>query len=328
MAALATEKRLTLVLEINRFLPAEQKWPRGVKHAIWMQDPWVGNKDITTDIGKSDHIFFLIHPRAFGMNPDRSWSILSPGVRTDVPAPAGTPSRCDFSFCGYIPRPINHKIPVAVRPDGKYYRLKEFLEVLPKEVLAFSNLSLSGIRRAVAETCQRLGCELILDSHLIFEQILIRMMEREHVLKAVLGISQSLEIWGAPHWVEWPEFAPYYKGSLPVRALDTQVYQASRVNIHTGGLALHFRTFDCLAAGGFLLVNKTGLDDDVGGINHVFRPDIHYGSYDMNNIGAVAERYLRDPEHCHAIATQGRQLVMESHTWKHRAAQILTELGI
>jgi spore maturation protein CgeB len=91
---------------------------------------------------------------------------------------------------------------------------------------------------------------------------------------------------------------------------------------------MHFRVMDCLAAGGFLMINETPLDDEPGGIGGAFVAGRHYGSYRMDDVAEVARRYLNDPDTRRKIAAEGRREVRAHHTWGHRAGQVLTDLGM
>ncbi len=330
------QNEITLVLEINRVLPRDQTWPKGVAHACWLQDYRWHDADLTADLGKSDHIYFLLHPKGFGLEMPAGgrWSVLSPGARPDAPAPVEQTDTCDFSFCGFIPRPVSPDETVAIGDDGRSISVQEFTKDFPPHVLAQSHFLLGDINREIDRTCERLKCRLV-DAHaskrsgrMIIDEDLVRTGERSRVVAALLLVSQDLRIYGTPKWTGWPEFAPYYRGNIPdPMALDT-IYQATRVNIHNGVLSMHFRVMDCLAAGGFLMINKTILDDEVGGINRSFAAGVHYGGYEIENTAEAARRYLEDPQLRHKISTEGRRAVLAARAWNHRAAQILKDFEI
>ena len=328
------ENEITLVLEINRVLPPPEKWPAGaawpkeVPHFCWMQDYRSSMVDITQDIGVSDYLYFLVEPTSFGiqMPKDRPWSILSPGARADIPAPQGPASRCDFSLCGFIPWPVPPHVAIATAADGSPVVMETFLRAFPTQVLSHLNFSFLGIRQAVEDTCRRQNWKFNNDFLFVIDEVLVRTLERVYVVDTLLDVSKNTELWGRLTWRDRPKFRPYYKGHLLAHELETKVYQHSRVNIHNGAVSLHFRLFDCLAAGGFMLVNKTPYDDWKGNIAESFTDGVHYVSYTLKTLADVARKYLNDPEARQAIAAEGRRKVMAEHTWAHRAQQVLADL--
>lgn len=328
VASFAKQNGVSLVFEINRTLGSEQPWPSSVSHAAWLQDHWVDWTPVT-NLGKSDHVYFLYHPDAsYGEDipPDRRWSVLSPGARADAPAPETTAETYDIAFCGHLPSPVDKGVFVTAK-DGTPVPLRMFIAGWPPELLLQSHFCLRDIREHIQRRCDELGCDTTWGQRLAIDTTLVRTLERQAILNAALSVSNNVGIWGPDKWLKWPEFAPFYKGDLPQSALDKDVYQASRLNVHTGVVTMHVRSMDCMAVGGFLMINRTWIDDKPGGINHFFATGEHYASYDKDNFAEVARRYLGDPTSRTRIAAEGRRAVLAAHTWKHRAQQILRDFS-
>jgi len=332
VAAWARRTRACAVLEINRVLSPDIDWPTGVAHVAWIQDFRAYGRLVTKDLGVSDRLYFIVQPSVFGVTipPDRAWSVLNPGVRTDVPVPTAAAAARDFCFAGYIPFPPDMQTPVSEMPDGRVVTLEEFLAHFPAAALQQSQTSLEMSDTAIDETCARIGCAPITKDEIraLLDEDLVRIEERRKVLEAILTVSKSLDILGAPTWQYWPQFKPYYRGLfLDPRELDHR-YQTTRINLHNGILTMHFRVLDCLAAGAFVMVNETDLDFMPGGIRMHFEPDKHYGTYRMDDAAEAAKRYLADEPARQRIAAEGRHEVLASHTWAHRALQILRDLDL
>ena len=329
VASFVKRKGVSLVFEINRTLSRDQPWPSGVAHAAWLQDHWIDG-NLVVDLGKSDHIYFLYHPDAAyagDLPADCKWSILSPGARADAPAPTAAADRYDLAFCGHLPSPPDMEGQIAISRNGRAVSLSKFLQNWPPEILSQSQFCLRAIREKILSRCREVRCQLTTETCQTIDETMMRTIERRHILNVALTVSSNIGIWGPDKWQKWPEFAPFYKGDLPQLSLDKEVYQAARINVHTGTVAMHVRSMDCMAAGGFLLINRTWIDDKVGGINHFFAADEHYGSYDMDDFGEVACRYLEDAPARARIAAEGRRAVLAAHTWKHRAEQILKDFS-
>lgn len=359
VAEWARQVRPAAVLEINRFLPAGLAWPGDTAHLVWLQDHRFNGEDLTRSLGASHHLYFVVHPASFGIDvpADRAWSVLVPGARLDAPPPSGAPMRRDFSVVGHLPAPLDGIAPVAQMPDGRVLRLAELLCAYPLNTSSDAAFSMRDIHRAVAEACRRIGCLPITDRGTLqsFDEILVRTLERKRIIESVLLTGGSLEIFGPPSWRKWPQFAPYHRGHVDnPRDLD-QVFQTTRVNLHNSGLTLHFRLMDCLAVGGFMLVNETPWDDLPGGIHRYMEPGRHYGAYKIGpmrdgppfdfltewlrpqgappaercgDVADVAARFLADAPARERIAAEGRRLVLAEHTWRNRAEQVLRDIGI
>ena len=312
LAAWVRRSNACAVIEINRVLAADVDWPAGVAHCAWIQDYRAYGKLVANDLGVSDHLYFLVQPSVFGVDvpPGRAWSILSPGVRTDVPPTAALPQR-DFCFAGFIPAPPDVNAPFSPMPDGGVVTLGDFLAEFPVEALQQSRTSLKISNTAIDDTCARIGCAPVTKHTLrqFFDEDLVRIYERR---------KGSL----------WPQFAPYYRGFVSdARALD-RIFHTTRINLHNSGLAMHFRVLDCMAAGAFILVNETPLDLMAGGIRNYFEPDRDYGSYTIDKVADCTRRYLVDDEGRRRIGESGRAEVLRAHTDTHRAQQILADFDL
>lgn len=332
VAAWVRRTNACAVIEINRVLAADVDWPAGVAHCAWIQDYRAYGKLVADDLGLSDRLYFIVQPSVFGIDvpADRAWSILSPGVRTESLPAAPPAAERDFCFAGFIPAPPDANAPFSHMPDGRAVTLGDFLAQFPMEALQQSQTSLKISNAAIDETCARIGCAPV-TKHTVrafFDEDLVRIYERKKVLEAILGVSRSLDIYGPPTWKQWPQFAPFYRRHVSdPRELDC-AFQTTRINLHNGILTMHFRVLDCLAAGGFIMVNDTPLDHLPGGIRTQLEPGLHYGRYQINDAAAAAKAYLADKETRQRIATEGRREVLAAHTWAHRAAQVLRDLDL
>jgi Glycosyl transferases group 1 len=341
LAEWAQKFRPAAVFEINRALPREAAWPRDVPHLVWLQDHRFAGEDLTKHLGVSDHLYFIVHPDSFGVSltprwpwsafrRERSWSILLPGARGDPPAPARLDMQRDFSVTGYIPEPLDDIAPIARMGNGRVVRLKEFLQDFPTEVLSDASFSMRAIHDAIAKRCRALGCRRVVDRGTLqtFDEILVRTLERRQILEALIATGGTLEIFGPATWQKWPQFAPYHRGNIAdPRKLD-EVYQTTRANVHNSGLTMHFRVMDCLAIGGFMLINETPWDFLAGGIRKYLEPSRHYGAYKIKEVGDVAGHYLADEDARQRISAEGQRIVLAEHTWRDRARQVMNDVGL
>jgi glycosyltransferase involved in cell wall biosynthesis len=86
----------------------------------------------------------------------------------------------------------------------------------------------------------------------------------------------------------------------------------------------HERTLSALACGALVLTNenlymKEYFTDE--------RNILFYRSTGLDAVNAKINKFLADPALLHKVAKQGRDVVMHNHTWDHRAAILIRELG-
>ena len=324
---------IRLVIEVNHVLDAEERsiWPEGIGHAVWIQDYRMSfGKKKLGDVGTSDTVYFLGHPKLVGVPTPtgRRWSVLLPGACSVAADDTDPQERRDFSITGYIPAPLDSATPVASRRDGSMVSVGEFLEAYPTHYTSHADAFIDAIHAGVANTCDRLGCELLPDAMELFDTTIPRSYERTSILKILTSISSSIDIYGPSSWKEWKEYAGFYRDYLHSAQDLNEVYRTTRVNIHNGALAMHFRVMDCMATGGFILINETPLDFDEWGIRRFLEPGRHYASYTMDTLAEVACRYLRDPNERRRIVTEAKQRIREAHLWRHRASQVAEDFGL
>lgn len=320
-----------LCFSINRTLPPESEWPSSVPYFSWVIDYRQHGKDILGDFGASHRLYFIMHPRAYGLAEVRhSWSMLVPGCRPQETIIPPTSPKTDFSLFGFIPEPLIYESPVGKMPDGSLVTLGDFLKRFPMERLHMAKIDISAIRRAADQTMAAIGCEPFDLENLkqVCDDILIRTVDRTAMLDAILTISRSLDIYGPPNWLKWERFAPYYRGMIENPAGLLPMARQAKIHLHNGCLAMHFRVVDALAAGAFTMVNRTSFDGLVGGIATLLDEGRDYVAFDIEETAETAGRFLRDDTARSAISGNGQRAVFAHHTWAHRAAQILKDADV
>jgi hypothetical protein len=323
---------VSIVFDINQMIRNGGGWSPRTLYASWLESPfWTddGERYYILPNESADWSYFLYNPAKFGnlVPKTRPWSILSPGATARsiyIPDDHVGP---DISFAGYIPLKNDSNPVVARNSTGENIHLDEFLTHCPQDIHDQSTFFLERTHEILGEVCAKLDCGLFGSAVPIFEETLIRTHERMRMLNAAMDLTSNLTIHGPVNWLGWDEFSPYYKGLIEdPRQLDA-LYASSRINLHNAAVNLHFRVFDCMAAGGFILVLKAFHDDKPGELESVFEPGEHYGNFDIANVREVMKRYLDDPVERDRIARAGRELVLEKHTWAHRVERVLRDLG-
>jgi Glycosyl transferases group 1 len=155
-----------------------------------------------------------------------------------------------------------------------------------------------------------------------------RLLDRVALIRAVLNVSNSLELYG-PGWDIHKEFAAYHHGILDDLDALLAVYRRTRVNLgnNTHGLGLHSRNLECMAVGGFLFTHASRNDGKPGGLHTSFEPGVHYGMFTPENLEEEARRWLRDQKRRTAAARRATRVIRDRHMWRHRAQQLVDDLS-
>ena len=128
----------------------------------------------------------------------------------------------------------------------------------------------------------------------------------------------------AAGWDEVPEAAPYAEGPIAYDRLR-DVYASATVVIDDTAAptlpygAVNCRVFDALACGRLPLTNCAE------GVRELFDDEFPTWS-DADELRAQLDALLADPERREALATRYRDVVLERHTYAHRARELKTVL--
>jgi spore maturation protein CgeB len=148
-------------------------------------------------------------------------------------------------------------------------------------------------------------------------------------------IDKDLKIWGS----DWRKQHPTYEmvqnnGNRTDSTLNREIFSNSQINLnlhsstyHTGinplGDFVNPRTFEILACGGFQMVDKRSL------LNELLTPGKDLISYsDTNELRDLIEYYMEHHEERELISKTGKATVLRQHTYKVRMAECLEMLVI
>jgi GT2 family glycosyltransferase/spore maturation protein CgeB len=126
---------------------------------------------------------------------------------------------------------------------------------------------------------------------------------------------------------DWDEtvLARHHRGTLPYERLP-EAYASARVVLDdTAGptmpyAAVNARVFDALACGALVI------SDNLEGIRELFDDEFPVAT-DAAELQALVDRYLADPDEARALAERYRAIVLERHTYTHRARQLQDALA-
>jgi hypothetical protein len=321
-----------LILEIDSILEDKNLINKNIKHAAWIQDYRFNGKSLINGFGESDFIYFIINPIVWDVDlyKLKNWSILYPGAPiADFCEGLSIEKKIDLSFIGFIPRPVNNKHLLVCPVSNVSVPLEVFLSGFDLKALMQSTYSRKQIYKFIDKSCKKYSLQSLkeADLHLI-DEVLPRIYERKFVVENMLNISNSVEIYGPDEWRYWDKFNEYHKGYIQGYNELKTVYQKTLVNVHNGGLAMHYRVLECMGAGGFIIINETQLDHLDYGILQYLNPGDHFVHYNHSTLNKTIINYLKNDKDRDEIRLNGYLEVKASHTWKHRAIKVIKDLNL
>ena len=328
-----------VVMEVNRSRPSGL--PQATRHIAWVQDylkdsaPYYEGEDgcprFDADARDGDLIYTFGDPYAMGIEENwRHWA----GSLVDAADPSllDRPPRArdlDFSICGYIPTPYDE---FGVPDELTKAMVKRVANEAEK---LFSPLS--GTMHApkfLATVKERFADDPMWEANkIVFGRIAreyARLRDRETAAHLVLAMSKNVEFRGS-NWDRHPAFRACCKENTSDFDLIFDLYQRTRINVHTNvfGFGMHSRVLEAMAVGGFVMANKSRWVGKAGMMTEpgAFEPDVHFGEYDVDTFCGRAHYWLENESARTIASAAARKVVRGSHTWDHRAAQILRDLN-
>ena len=331
-----------VVFDMNRTRSQIPFLPRGVVHVSWIVD-FLGRTEEQIQGSDLTYFFTTGWVRAFRYDTFSDW--LPPGACPSTYAPRRVAFESDVSVAGHVPPPwseaeLNRDVSRGPRPFLFRDLLADFqayVRGLDPEQDADHGSYWQEVNRLVRVAT---GDDIVDDPAVRYDLLgrLPRTGLRQSMVSEVLNAGCSLRIFGTKSWTAWPDLAPHYRGFLDSPAELAQAYASSRINLHEGE-GMHFRSLDCLAAGGLLFYCTTKKSTDARGgwnwappgtrLHHCSPPLIageHYVEYYPGELAEKARFYLARPALCEKLRHNARSLICQHHTWRHRALKVKADL--
>ena len=331
-----------IVFDMNRTRSQVPYLPRSVLHISWIVD-FLGRTEEQIQGSDLTYFFTAGWVRAFPYDTFSDW--FPPGSCPTTYAPSGAAFESDVGVAGHVPPPwseaeLNRNVSRSQEP----FRFRELLAQfeayvrgLDPEQDADHGSHWQEVNRLVRAAT---GDDVVDDAAVRYDLLgrLPRTGLRQSMVSEVLSAGHSLRIFGTKGWAAWPQLAPHYRGFLDSPADLSHAYSSSRINLHEGE-GMHFRSLDCLAAGGLLFYCTPKKSTDARGgwnwappgtkLNYRSPPLVagqHYVEYYPGELAEKARYYLERPALCERIRHDARELICEHHTWRHRALKVKADL--
>jgi spore maturation protein CgeB len=324
------------VLEIDRFPSQIEDYCPPVKHLTWVHNHAVHGRRILENASGSHAVYTALLLKVYGHEDFNGgdYRFLPMATDPDVFTDEETPEMYDFSFIGHMYEPLQEgvlNIPVG-RDSERTWLMRDLIDLFLSVGFRHSNADNNEIYEFLTAFLGQFTPGFTADQlpsplKTLFDESLIRMVDRKDTIDILLSISDRVAFYGGPGWQKWPEYAPYHFGEINRAREMGQIFRSTRVNMHNGPVTMHNRVLDIMCCGKAVLVSRSRWDKEISSIQHYFTPGEDYIPYDLDDLAEVAESALRDPERCRRIGRNARRRILEAHTWRHRAAFILDDLA-
>jgi Glycosyl transferases group 1 len=331
-----------VIFDMNRTRSQVPYLPPSIVHVSWIVD-FLGRTEAQIQGSELTYFFTTGWVSAFPYDTFADW--LPPGSCPLTYAPSGAPFESDVSVAGHIPPPwsdaeLNRNVSrteQALSFGDLLAQFQAFVQALDPEQDISHATHWQEVNRLVTAAT---GDAIVDDAAVRYDLLgrLPRTGLRQTMVSEVLRAGHSLRIYGTKGWTAWPELAPHYRGFLESPAELASAYASSRINLHEGE-GMHFRSLDCLSAGGLLFYcTQKKSSDPRGGWSFVptgtqlgerSRPLVageHYVEYYPGELAEKARYYLAHPALCEKIRERARALVTGHHTWRDRALKVAADL--
>lgn len=335
LSAFLDDWRPDAVLEINRTRRHITECDREFLHVAWMHDHRYDGEWLVDGIGDSRLTYFMMPPDLMGVDAERlgPWRYLWPGADPAVFAPRPTAPRWDMTLVGHMYGPLPAAVLNKPAMAGSVFcgTVGDLADALSRLTPAEMNQGIPFLQRWLADRVAACGAPvgqgaLSQEALSLFDEFLPRLILRRFLADTMLRVAERVRFFGSPGWALWPDYARHYGGEVTAPQDLAEIYRATAVSPHNTLWPLHFRTLECMACGGFMLINRVDHPDAEAAFGD-FVPGDHYVFYDGADIEEAAARALREPARRTAIGERAARRVHERHTWRHRAQQILADLA-
>lgn len=341
---LAKAVKPSAIFEMNR-VRSEVPWlDDNIRHISWVVD--LGGRD-ETQLAGSDITYFF-DPAWLYTETGGFMDWLPPGTNTDfVAAKRSRMGGMSLAFFGHIPRPWSDE--ELARPFGAsssnvytfadllqdyYFQLRHFLSTgrlefvnTPKKIKELA-LSILYSKTGVSHLDRNLEYDLLERSK--------RILGRTGLMEAVCTTQGvKLQIYGSENWLQWPQYSKYHHGYISLPDDLRRLMAEADLCLHEG-VGMHFRSMDCMGAGGNLLYYSGSPDPAIPsktnvsqGLHTFFeRGQDYLEATDHESMVKLITDASRAPEKFAMMGDSARKKVTAAHTWSHRARKIITDVEV
>lgn len=318
------------VFEMNRTKSEIANFPQDLVHVCWLVDYW---ERTPSQINGSDILYLFSKP---WMNLHDNFngkilSILYPATNTDKYFIKNNNSVVlSMIMLGHIPKPwtekeLNREIKFDKGRTLLFSQLLKYIQIFTISPEGYEDIYPYLEYKLEVEEIQKYLDGVI---HYDIDARAFREARRFYVVNNTLKFFPNINLYGNKNWLLRDEFKSRYKGYLSTREKMNDAFNQHRFLLQDNSIP-HFRVFDAMAAGLIVLKPSSkdfGFADEYADFD--FREGTEIFTYDLKNIQEVIERIMNlSVEDIMNTQYKIREKIKQSHTWKHRAQQVLIDVS-
>ena len=331
-----------VVFDLNRARPG---WlPENIIHIVWVQDFRPGTIPLYGERKRgNDLTYVLADPDALGLSRPKVDGVLLTGINPKrLAEPQKYKPIIDISMCGYIPEPLEEAVYPGYRWPGQdsfgVYCHKEMEKMyVPLTGHLKGNDFFAPLATAFREKLsQAYGPEVVQEEwekvvrslgYWIIDQP--RRLDRIKLAQMSLEVTKNCRFMGN-NWKRYSEFSKFAVSHTKNENILLRTYAESKINLHTNshGFGIHSRVLEAMSVGGFIMTHSVVDPTRTGRMCEYFEPDRHFGEFTPDNFTERARFWLENDAARGQATAEAKKIIAGKHLWKHRAAQILGDLGL
>jgi Glycosyl transferases group 1 len=318
--------------------------PPSVRHIAWVQDFLPGTYLHYGERKKpGDVVYVLTNPDAQGVEAKYVDGALLTGVSPDLLITPLVEPSIDLSLCGFVPPPLDNIIfdyakqwpgPVSF---GRFCHaeLEKLYKPLCGDLRCIENYKV--LHNLYLERMTGLYTPKVVED--VWKTMIVnvghwvmdhpRRLDRTTLARMMLLVTDNC-VFRGKNWESYGEFAAHSQPHTDSEDVLLQTYRQSRVNLHTNsdGYGPHSRVLEAMAVGGFIMTHSVRYPEKGGCMSEHFTPGVHFGEFTLDNFAEQANYWLKNVVSREWAIKESRGLIEGRHLWRHRAAQLLKDLGL
>jgi glycosyltransferase involved in cell wall biosynthesis len=331
------------ILEINRSKDQIEGLNHEVFHINLIHDFRSHERVFTETSGQSDLYYSIIQPSHFGFPEelDARTKAFMPGANT-VALQYAKPQekKYDLGFIGHMVTPYIFSKALFTSPlDPQKKWLGTFGDLVKDIGIDQFTLNQStyviDLRKKIESYFHERG-----ETDFHYEMVagngqagqlcvdsLVRGVNRRYLSNAMLNVSNNIAFWGSNKWLEWPKYAPYYRGEILSTPSLFEAYSSLKINIHCTGTNLHIRISDSMAMGVPTAVMNNNSDSTLFGIEQFFEPDVDFIRFDFSNFKEKINYFLKEPLLLKEMGARCQKKMLNQYRWVDQCSEIVNDVN-
>lgn len=322
------------IFEIDRFRDQFEPFAGQRPHITWFINHGRHCYRINKNDADSDIIYAGLELTQIGF-PAESAAKARPffsAIDPDHFSPATAQPRYDVSLIAYPNPPFNAAVRdtmLSINPEQTLHT-GGLIDAYIKEIVSHGTMNYEYQREFLLRHLELNAIRTIREnilSRLIFliDVTVTDTFNSCQLADSLLSATQQVALYGSPHWLQWPRYSAHYRGSPTTHRQSAEAYRSARFAVNGERSPVNSRLVEAMACGIPVLVPHMPGDTSPFSVETHFVPGEHYIPADLDHLDDMVANALADPDHGRVIGANAARHVLENHTWRHRAQQIMAD---